>query len=114
MRNNEWKAGIRFLIHHSSFRFHTFNQGAILRPQDVIRKKRDGESLTREEIRFFADGVAQGALADYQASALLMAIFLRGMSADETASLTEAMLHSGEVLDFSDIEKPKVDKHSTG
>lgn len=85
-----------------------------MRPQDVIRKKRDGESLTREEIRFFAEGVATGALADYQASALLMAIFLRGMSPDETAMLTEAMLHSGEVLDFSDIERPKVDKHSTG
>ena len=70
--------------------------------------------LSREEIQFFADGVAQGRLADYQASALLMAIFLRGMSADETAHLTEAMLHSGEILNFSEIEKPKVDKHSTG
>lgn len=85
-----------------------------MRPQDVIRKKRDGETLTREEIKFFADGVARGSLADYQASALLMAIFLRGMSAEETAHLTEAMLHSGEILDFSEIEKPKVDKHSTG
>jgi pyrimidine-nucleoside phosphorylase len=85
-----------------------------LRPQDVIRKKCDGGTLTREEIKFFADGVAHGTLADYQASALLMAIFLRGMSAEETAHLTEAMLHSGEILDFSEIEKPKVDKHSTG
>ncbi|HEX8890003.1 MAG TPA: thymidine phosphorylase [Pyrinomonadaceae bacterium] len=85
-----------------------------MRPQDVIRKKRDGETLTREEIKFFADGVARGSLADYQASALLMAIFLRGMSARETAHLTEAMLHSGDVLDFSEIERPKVDKHSTG
>ena len=85
-----------------------------MRPQDLIRKKRDGGRLTRREIQFFVDGVASGGLADYQASALLMAIFLKGMSADETAMLTDAMLHSGEILDFSDIPKPKVDKHSTG
>lgn len=85
-----------------------------MRPQDIIRKKRDGESLTREEIQSFVDGVASESLADYQASALLMAIFLKGMSADETAMLTDAMLHSGEILDFSEIQKPKVDKHSTG
>ncbi len=83
-------------------------------PQDVIRKKRDGGSLSREEIAFFVDGVTQGSLADYQASALLMAVFLNGMNADEMAMLTDTMLHSGEILDFSDISKPKVDKHSTG
>lgn len=85
-----------------------------MRPQDVIRKKRDGLGLSREEIAFFVDGVARGTLADYQASALLMAIFLKGMTTEEMALLTDAMLHSGELLDFSDISKPKVDKHSTG
>lgn len=85
-----------------------------MRPQDVIRKKRDGGSLTREEIAFFVDGVTRGTMADYQSSALLMAIFLKGMNADERALLTDAMLHSGETLDFSDISKAKVDKHSTG
>jgi pyrimidine-nucleoside phosphorylase len=85
-----------------------------LRPQDVIRRKRDGRGLTREEIGFFVEGVTRGTLADYQASALLMAVFLNGMSADETAWLTEAMLRSGVTLDFSDVAKPKVDKHSTG
>src|SRR5438105_7898880 len=85
-----------------------------VRPQDVILKKRYGERLTRREIQFFVDGVTSGSLADYQASALLMAIFLNGMNTDETAMLTHAMLHSGEILDFSDIQRPKVDKHSTG
>lgn len=85
-----------------------------MRPQDIIRKKRDGERLSREEIEFFAAGVTSGDLADYQASALLMAIFANGMDAEETKFLTQAMLHSGEVLDFSDIPLPKVDKHSTG
>lgn len=85
-----------------------------MRPQDVIRKKRDGESLSREEIEFFINGVARGPIADYQAAALLMAIFLQGMDEGEQRALTEAMLHSGETLDFSSIPKPKADKHSTG
>jgi len=85
-----------------------------LRPQDVIRKKRDGLSLSREEIDFFIEGVTNGRIADYQVSALLMAIYLNGMNEAEQQALTEAMLNSGNILDFSDIPKPKADKHSTG
>ncbi len=85
-----------------------------MRPQDVIRKKRDGLSLSREEIDFFISGVTSGRIADYQVSALLMAIYLNGMDQSEQQILTEAMLNSGNILDFSDIPKPKADKHSTG
>jgi pyrimidine-nucleoside phosphorylase len=85
-----------------------------LRPQDVIRKKRDGQELSREEIGFFIEGVTNGSIADYQISALLMAIYLKGMSQREQQILTEAMLESGSILDFSDIPRPKADKHSTG
>jgi len=85
-----------------------------LRPQDVIRKKRDGENLSREEIAFFVEGVTRGTIADYQTSALLMAIYLNGMDDAEQEILTQAMLHSGNTLDFSAIAKPKADKHSTG
>jgi pyrimidine-nucleoside phosphorylase len=85
-----------------------------LRPQDVIRKKRDGEELSRAEINFFIEGVTRGTVADYQISALLMAIYLNGMDDSEQEALTHAMLHSGNTLDFSDIAKPKADKHSTG
>ncbi|HSE30344.1 MAG TPA: thymidine phosphorylase [Pyrinomonadaceae bacterium] len=85
-----------------------------MRPQDVIRKKRDGQELSREEIVFFVDGVTTGGIADYQISALLMAIYLNGMGRREQQALTEAMLESGSILDFSDIAKPKADKHSTG
>ena len=85
-----------------------------MRPQDIIRRKRDGAELSPDEISFFVNGVTRDEIADYQVSALLMAIFLKGMSEAEQAALTEAMLHSGEILDFSDIPKPKADKHSTG
>lgn len=85
-----------------------------MRPQDVIRKKRDGEALSREEIDFFIAGVTHDEIADYQVSALLMAIYLNGMNEDEQQALTEAMLQSGITLDFSSISKPKADKHSTG
>src|SRR5262245_44267290 len=85
-----------------------------MRPQDIIRKKRDGAELSREEIEFFVCGVTRGEIADYQSTALLMAIFLNGMTDAEESALTNAMLHSGEILDFSDVPKPKADKHSTG
>jgi pyrimidine-nucleoside phosphorylase len=85
-----------------------------MRAVDVILKKRDGQPLTRDEIQFFVTGVTGGTLPDYQASALLMAILLRGMSADETAWLTTAMVHSGVRVDLSDVAGIKVDKHSTG
>ena len=85
-----------------------------MRPQDVIRKKRDGLSLSREEIEFFIAGITNGRVADYQVSALLMAIYLNGMNDAEQQALTESMLNSGNILDFTDIPKPKADKHSTG
>ncbi len=85
-----------------------------MRPQDVIRRKRDNAQLSREEIDFFISGVTRGEIADYQISALLMAIYLNGMNEEEQQALTQAMLQSGSVLDFSDISKPKADKHSTG
>lgn len=85
-----------------------------MRPQDVIRKKRDGEQLSQAEIDFFIAGVTHDEIADYQVSALLMAIYLNGMNETEQQALTEAMLRSGITLDFSSIAKPKADKHSTG
>jgi pyrimidine-nucleoside phosphorylase len=85
-----------------------------MRAVDIIMKKRDGGALSRAEIGFFISGVTAGTLPDYQASALLMAIVLRGMSAEETAWLTEAMVDSGIRVDLGDIPGLKVDKHSTG
>src|SRR5215213_8528960 len=85
-----------------------------MRPQEIIRRKRDGGELSREEVASFVRGVVDGSWADYQASALLMAVYLTGMTTGEMESLTQAMLGSGEILDFSEIAAPKADKHSTG
>ena len=84
------------------------------RAYDIIRKKRDGHRLTKDEITSFFSGVISGDVPDYQVTALLMALLLKGMTAEETSYLTEAMIGSGTVLDLSDIPGPKVDKHSTG
>lgn len=80
----------------------------------IIEKKRDGHALTREEIAFFVTGVTRGDIPDYQASALLMAICIRGMDARETADLTDCMTHSGQVVDLSALGGHVADKHSTG
>lgn len=83
-------------------------------PQWIIEKKRNGEALSDEELGFFIGGYARGDIPDYQMAALAMAIFFRGMTPAETATMTRVMMHSGEVVDTSMIHLPKVDKHSTG
>ena len=81
---------------------------------DIIEKKKTGKSLTEEEIKFFIDGVMNGSIEDYQTSALLMAIYFKGMNIDETTWLTKYMVESGETLDLSKISDNIIDKHSTG
>ena len=85
-----------------------------MRMYDLIIKKRNGLSLTKEEIEFMVNGFTQGEIPDYQMSAMMMAVYFQGMDEEETLFLTLAMEHSGEVLDLSGIEGIKVDKHSTG
>jgi len=85
-----------------------------MRVVDLIRRKRDSGELTREEIEFLIAGYTRSEIPDYQMAAWLMAVLLKGMTRAELSALTEAMLHSGQVLDFSDLPAKKVDKHSTG
>ena len=85
-----------------------------MRMYDVIKKKRDGGVLSSEEIRAFVEGYTNGSIPDYQAAALCMAIYFRGMNDEETTELTLAVRDSGEKLDVSGIKGLRVDKHSTG
>jgi pyrimidine-nucleoside phosphorylase len=83
-------------------------------PREIIRKKRDGEALSADELQAFVTAITDGSVPDYQAAAFLMAVFFRGMSEAELAAWTRAMLHSGDVIDLSAVPAVKVDKHSTG
>ena len=85
-----------------------------MNPVEIIVKKRDGLELSDKEIEFFINAYTQGKIPDYQAAALLMAIFIRGFSARETNTLTKTMLYSGTIIDLSDIPGQKIGKHSTG
>ena len=85
-----------------------------MRAVDLIRKKRDSGEHTREEIAYLVSSYTEGDIPDYQMAAWLMAVWIRGLSPAETAALTEAMLHSGEIVDHSSLSMKKVDKHSTG
>ena len=85
-----------------------------MRMYDIIHKKREGGELTQEELAFFVQGYTAGEIPDYQASALMMAVFFRGMTQRETAALTLEMARSGDTVDLSSIPGIKVDKHSTG
>lgn len=85
-----------------------------MNPVEIIRKKRDRRSLTREELHAFISGYVRNEIPDYQMAAFLMAVFFNGMTVEERTALTEVMLHSGVVVDLSDIPGVKVDKHSTG
>ncbi|WP_129688656.1 pyrimidine-nucleoside phosphorylase [Gottfriedia acidiceleris] len=85
-----------------------------MRMVDLIEKKRDGKTLTTEEVNFVIKGFTDGSVPDYQMSAFAMAVFLKGMTEKEYSDLTMAMVHSGDTIDLSNIEGIKVDKHSTG
>ena len=85
-----------------------------MRPQELIARKRDSRALSDDEIGLFVAGVTDGTWADYQLTAMLMAMFINGLNHREQTSLTRAMLHSGTLMDLSDIDAPKGDKHSTG
>jgi pyrimidine-nucleoside phosphorylase len=85
-----------------------------MNPALIIKLKRDKKALTREQLEFFIEGYLKGTITDYQMSAFLMAVYFNGMTDDETYELTRIMLNSGKTVDLSFINKPKVDKHSTG
>ena len=85
-----------------------------MRMYDLIMKKRNGDALSQEEIKFMINSYTMGEIPDYQMSSMMMAIYFRGMSQEETLALTMAMAESGDTLDLSGIKGIKVDKHSTG
>lgn len=85
-----------------------------MRMVDLIEKKKNGEALLKEEIHFIIDGYVKGDIPDYQMSAWMMAVYFKGMTTEEIATLTLEMMHSGDVLDLSEIKGIKIDKHSTG
>ena len=97
------------IIHYSLFIIHS-----PMNTVDIIAKKRDGQPLTSEEIKYFVDGYAKGEIPDYQASAWCMAVYLRGMTEAEATAYTLHMAHSGDMLDLHNIAPFVVDKHSTG
>ncbi len=86
----------------------------MMNPVQIIKKKRDKQKLSKAEIEFLINSYLKGETGDYQISAFLMSVFLNGMDDEETFFLTEVMLHSGKIVDLSEIKKPKIDKHSTG
>ncbi|MGH2576081.1 MAG: thymidine phosphorylase, partial [Ignavibacteria bacterium] len=83
-------------------------------PVEIIRKKREGSVLSDDEISYFIVEYMNGKITDYQAAALLMSIYFKGLNSDEIMSLTKSIINSGEIIDLSHIKKPKIDKHSTG
>ena len=85
-----------------------------MRAVDLIQKKRDGQTLSDDEIQFLIEGYTKGDIPDYQMSAFTMAVYFRKMNEAETLTLTKAMVQSGDTLDLSAIDGIKVDKHSTG
>ena len=86
----------------------------MLLPQEVIRVKRNGGELTQEQIQFFVDGITNGQFNDAQVGSMAMAIFQKGMATQEIVSFTQAMMNSGTVLSWPELDRPVVDKHSTG
>lgn len=101
-------------IHRRSFTKTLLNRRKVMNILDIISNKRDKKELTKEEIEYFVKGYTSGEIADYQAASLIMAIYLNGMTKQETTNLSFAMAHSGEILNLSSLGKIIVDKHSTG
>jgi pyrimidine-nucleoside phosphorylase len=85
-----------------------------MRAVDIIAEKRNGKKLDSRQIRFLVDGYVAGKIPDYQISAFLMAVYFRSMDEEETVALTRALIDSGVTVDFSELDGPVVDKHSTG